>query len=447
MFHRLPKLDQSKDALTACYGYGGAPKQRSAELYAGRTLDWRVLAFGRAARQGIHLADLAQALLEADPAELTTSEARIEYTWFLFSQKAWPQLKACVEGVAEPGVLPAHIADLYFLTFYRLQAPRFLGRRDSAGFARDAETCLGFLARFWPAERLRLELFQAIVENSIGDRMRAREAMVRLSPQVDLVVALGAARCVLPHPVVSREPVQSIDIHAANSSAATLLSVDRAYFERYGRHFLVNHARSNPGRAVHFHCVGFDPVPHLRAWNSPVPTGHTIDETDIAGLPHLGRIGYFSCARYRFLREYLGPYQDVLVSDIDGVLMRDASRLVAERQAADVLLQTTIMQPDRRLINMPWAAIPAPATLVKRTPGGLRFADYMRSYIEENLARTRRGEGQFWYTDQVALYYAWHDLHDEVAFEPYGHPMYRQGGDWTLFSGDDAKLRYLVESR
>lgn len=48
-----------------------------------------------------------------------------------------------------------------------------------------------------------------------------------------------------------------------------------------------------------------------------------------------------------------------------------------------------------------------------------------------------------WFADQCALFYAYVDLKDQVAFENCDKVLYNQGRNWNLFSGEAAKKKYI----
>lgn len=143
---------------------------------------------------------------------------------------------------------------------------------------------------------------------------------------------------------------------------------------------------------------------------------------------------------------YLDSYHDILISDADGSVDLSASDLLAELPEADVVIKSEILRPGHAVFNLPWATIPAAANMVRRTAGGRLFAQYLQDYLAEIFASAHRKERPMWFADQCALFYAYVDLKDQVAFRNCDKVLYNQGRNWALFSGEAAKRKYIEKT-
>lgn len=443
MFARwFTSLDQSLEAMVGRYA---AAKTIRHDVPRFRSHDARMLFLAKESAKGSLFKNLSEEIRSDGHAELKKPHAIIEFAWLMFFLKDWKQLAAAILETAPRHPLPGHMADLYFLAAYRLDWETLAQGVDRDGFEDRVSQAITLIRKHWPAESRRAELFSALLQNSLGERQAARDRIIRFSPELDLIPPLAAAKATLPKP--ARDTTAwPLEIRGASGKRATLLSVDQTYYERYAVPFLAIHRATNPNRCVHFHCVGFDPRTLDGVVDIDETIGFTIDRTDITGLGPRDRQGYYACARLMHAIAYLDIYDDILISDADGSVNLSASEVLAERAEADVVIKSKILRPGHAVFNLPWATIPAAANMVRHTAGGRLFAQYLRDYLAEILVSAHRKERPMWFADQCALFYAYVDLKDQVAFGNCDKVLYNQGRNWALFSGETTKKKYIEKA-
>lgn len=96
-----------------------------------------------------------------------------------------------------------------------------------------------------------------------------------------------------------------------------------------------------------------------------------------------------------------------------------------------------------RLYRLPWEAIAAGIFMARATDGGMAFAQAVRGYLMDVMERALSLGKPFWYADQAALYYCWHDRKDEIEASRFRKPAFKQVGSWKLFQGDEERIRFL----
>lgn len=443
MFARwFPLLDQAMDAMVDRYK---TAKSIRHDVPLFKSHDERILFLAKQGTKGFFFKELAEEIRRDGHAKLKSTRAIVEYAWFLFLLADWKSLIAVIHQMAPERPLPSHLADFYFLAAYRSNREHIVKGTDPVSFEAVVLEAIHFIEVFWPAERRRIDVFHAILQSSLGHWQEAREKIARSSAGLELIPPLAAAKSVLP--VLPPRDTFSwpLEIIPAKRNRATLVSVDRNYYATYSRAFRTIHAATNPDRSVHFHCVGFDP----REFDNPElddSTGFTIDRTDISGLLPRDKQGYYACARLLHAVAYLGIYDSILISDIDGSVDRSVSDACAELPMADVIITSRILQPDRTLFNMPWSVIPAGANVVRNSAGGIAFAQYLRDYLAWIFAGARKGERPMWFADQCALFYAYVDLKQNVNFRNFDKHFYSQGMDWSPFSSTETKVRHIEDA-
>lgn len=440
MFARwFTSLDQGLEAMVGRYT---AAKTIRHDVPHFRSHDARMLFLAKESAKGSLLKELAEEIRSDGHVGLRKRQAVIEFVWLMFFLKDWKRLAAAIRETAPRHRFPGHMADLYFLATYRLNWETIAKGADRDGFENIVSEAIAFIRKHWPTEPRRAELFSAFLQNSLGEREIARERIIRFSPELEFIPPLAAAKATLPKP--ARDTTAwPLEIRAANRKRATLLSVDQTYYERYAASFLAIHTATNPDRCVHFHCVGFDPRTLDGIVDIDEAIGFTIDRTDISGLGPRDRQGYYACARLMHAITYLDSYHDILISDADGSVDLSASDLLAELPEADVVIKSKILRPGNAVFNLPWATIPAAANMVRQTAGGRLFTQYLRDYLAEIFASAHRKERPMWFADQCALFYAYVDLKDQVAFRNCDKVLYNQGRNWALFSGEVTKRKYI----
>lgn len=440
---------QTLEGLTACYK-GGSWRARQVihGAFESRSPAWRVAAFGAAVRRSIHLIDVPDSLLGANlatPAQLPTTALKVEYVWFLFSQRAWKDILAFV-GQTEPHdrlAFPGHVADIYFLAFVRSQVDRIAQGVDVDGFRQKASEILTFIRISWPDMLARQDLYGAIVRHIQGDIADARAELAKVVGG-PFIGPLEAAGHVLPAGGMRANPeADHLSIYPSDRRAVSLVSLDRGYFDQFAHAAAARYVETNRENGLHFHCVGFDPSNEIRAWSLPISVGVTVDSRDISTLTANQRVGYFAGARYLHLPHYLPHYDAIHVCDIDGFVTRDIRTVEHEMGSADVGLSSRVLDPGRRLARMPWEAIAAGSLLIRSTAGGALFADAVAAYLAEALDRALKRGRPFWYADQNALFYSWYDLKDRVQFMRLQPPVFRQENSWALFEEIDQKLEFI----
>lgn len=439
MFARwFPALDQGLEAMVSRYA---AAKSTRHEVPRFRSHDARILFLAKESLKGFFYKDLSEEIRRDGHANLRNPRSVVEFAWLMFFLKDWKQLATVIREKAPRHTFPGHMADLYFLAAYRLNWETIAQGLDYDGFKGRVSEVIDFIRNHWPAEARRAALFSALLQNSLGERQDARERIIRFSTGLDLIPPLAAAKATLPKP--ARDMTSwALEIEPSSRKRATLLSVDKAYYERYAAPFLAIHNATNPDRCVHFHCVGFDP----RTVNSvsiDETIGFTIDRTDVSTLSQRDRQGYYACARLMHAVAYLDIYDDILISDADGSVELSASDALAELPGAEVVIKSKILRPGHTVFNLPWATVPAAANMIRQSAGGRLFAQYLRDYLAEILASAHRKERPMWFADQCALFYAYADLKDQVAFRNCDKVLYNQGRNWALFSGEAAKQKHI----
>lgn len=444
--------EQTIEDLAACYKGGTWPASEILHgAFEDRPVAWRVAAFGAAARRRIHLVELRDALLSQDiaPDDLPSAQLRTEYLWFLFSQRAWTLITRFVDGmtVAQRGDLEPHIADIYFLAFYRLQIDRVMAGADHEGFLADAQRVLAVVEAAWASATERLAAYQAMIEHIRGNFDVARAAFTGTG-LVDLIPPLAALRNVFGQGAAGRPTERpEIVIRSSQRRITTLVSLDRVYFDRFARAFAERYDQLNRANGLHFHCVGFDPQEEIDSWGLPVSIGVSVDLRAVSGLQPLERAGYYAAARYVYLPDYLHRYEAVYIADADGLVLRDIATIETDLEAADVAMATRNLEPNRTLFRLPWESISAGSLFVRSTPAGKLFGTAVSSYLQTAVDRALSEAAPLWFADQNALFYTSYDLRNEVRFQRFRKAAFAQEYAWTLFESLDAKAEFIKRSK
>jgi len=440
--------DQTFESLTACYRGGTWPASQDAGgTFLDRPAAWRIAAFGTAARRRIHLVELRDALMAEQtitPDDLPTPQLRTEYVWFLFSQRAWAPIVSFMESMDDQarGELQPHVADIYFLSFYRLQIDRIMTGEDRDGFFAEARHVLALLESSWSKASEHLAAYQAMVDHISGDFDGARARFTGIGAG-DFVSPLSALRTVLRDPSTYSRDAFNLVIRPAKQRRTTLISLDRIYFDRFARAFAERYSQNNRDSGLHFHCVGFDPGDEMQAWDLPVAIGVSVDTFDVSRLEPLDRAGYYAAARYIHLPEYLRLYEAIYIADADGLVLRDIATIESDLGAADVAFATRVLEKQRRLFRLPWESISAGSLFIRSTTGGRRFSEALAGYLQESVAGTFADGTPLWFADQNAIFYTWCDLRQEARFERFHRAAFAQELTWTLFESLDAKAEFI----
>lgn len=435
----FPSLDQSLEVMVGRYATAKAIRH---EIPHFKSADARVLFLAKESSRGNFFKELSDEVRREGHKGLKKPKAIIEFAWLMFFLKDWKKLADAIRDTAPLHKFPKHIADLYFLSAYRLNWKIIAEGVDYDGFENIISDAITFVRKYWPSESRRADLFSTLLQNSLGERLAARDMIMRLSGELELIPPLAAAKATLFEP--ERDTTSwPLEIVRANKSRATLVSIDQTYYERYASTFIAIHAVTNPDRSIHFHCVGFDPRTLSGAVDINETIGFTIDRTDLTNLSQRDRIGYYACARLMHAIAYLDIYTDILISDADGSVDLSASEVLAELAEADVVIKSKVLRPGHVVFNLPWSTIPAAANLVRDTQGGRLFAQYLRDYLAKIFILAQGKKSPMWFADQCALFYAYVDLKDQIAFKNCDKVLYNQGRNWALFAGEASKKTYI----
>ncbi len=444
MFKRwFNTLNQGLEAMVARYAIAKTIKHEMPQF---RSHDERIIFLAKEAISGYFFKDLSEKIRNDGYGKINSTLAVVEFAWLMFSLKDWEKLSAVIRDKAPHHDFPGYMADLYFLSIYRLNWEPIARGLDHTGFSKTAFEAIEFIRKYWKKESDRLALFSALLQNSLGNRQEARDSIIRFSKMLELIPPLAGAKATLPKPASPNAISWPLDIVRSTRKRATLVSIDRIYYERYAAPFLAIHSVTNPDRCIHFHCIGFDPRDLNETVEIDDTIGFTIDHTDLSDLSARDKRGYYACARLMHAIAYLDIYDDILISDIDGSIELSASDVLTELGSADVIIKSKIMQPDRTLFNLPWATIPAGANIVCKSAGGVLFAQYLRDYLSEIFKAACKKERPMWFADQCALFYGYLDLRDQVEFRNCDRILYNQGRDWSPFSSEAVKGQYIEKA-
>jgi hypothetical protein len=442
----MSALDQDMSALVECCSNTDVPAFTDSSLDVQRPFAEQILTFGTATRRGIHMPALRQYLLENVPAAASSAmtwQSLTELFWFLFSQKAWEQIDWLSKTVDLRG-LPDHIADLCFLAFYRMQKDRLMRGRGVLDFEREAGIVRKRLVDGWPDAGMRHEAYAAMLLHVTGATEEARRIFSPLDGSIFIEPFAGISSVLMHSHGLVRPDGASLEIIPCRARHVTLLSLDKAYFEKYAFLAARRYARTNSANGLHFHCVGFDPREAIAGWGLPVAIGVTIDREDLQALGPRQQRGYFAGARFLHLSRYVDLYQSVFVADVDGHVSRDVAVMAEEHRDADVVLTTKLLDPDREITRLPWEAVSAGSLLVHATDGGRRFARQLGAYLHAVVQNGKSLGRPIWYADQTALFYCWHDAPGDIRFATFTKFAFVQRGSWQLFEGERERLQFLA---
>lgn len=442
----MSALKQDMSTLVDCYSNTDVPAFTDSSLEVHRSFSDQVLTFGAATRRGVHMPVLRQYLLEnvtAAPSAAMTPQSLTELFWFLFSQKAWEQIDWLSKTV-DLKCLPDHIADLCFLAFYRMQKDRLMSGKGALDFKRDGDVVRKRLIEGWPNAGMRHEAYEAMLLHVTGATNEARRIFSALDGTIFIEPFAGISSVLMPADVRACPDGASLEIVPCQAKHVTLLSLDRSYFEKYAFLAARRYARTNSSNGLHFHCVGFDPRETIAGWGLPVSIGVTIDREDLHALGSRQQRGYFAGARFLHLSRYVGLYESVFVADVDGHVSRDVAQMAEEHQDADIVVTTKVLDRDREITRLPWEAVSAGSLLARATHGGERFARQLGAYLHAVIQNGKAFGRPIWYADQTALFYCWHDAHDDIRFSTFTKFAFVQRGSWQLFEGERERLQFLA---
>lgn len=442
----MTALDQDMSTLVGCYSNTEVPVSIDSSLDAHRAFVDQILTFGAATRRGIHMPMLRQYLLEkvtAASSPAMTAQSLTELFWFLFSQKAWDKID-WLSRTVELGGLPEHVADLCFLAFYRMQKDRLMSGKGATDFKRDADAIRKRLADAWPDARMRHDAYAAMARHVTGATDEGRRMFATLDGSIFIEPFAGIASVLMPADVTAGPDGTALEIVPCRAEHVTLISLDRAYFEKFAFLAARRYARTNPANGLHFHCVGFDPREAIAGWKLPVPIGVTVDREDLHMLGLRQQRGYFAGARFLHLSRYVDLYRSVFVADVDGHVARDVAMMAEEHRDTDIVLTTKLLDRSRDMTRLPWEAVSAGSLLVHATAGGREFAKRLGAYLHTVVHNSKTLDHPIWYADQTALFYCWCDAPGHIRFSTFTKFAFVQRGSWQLFEGERERLEFLA---
>lgn len=436
-------LDQGLEAMVSRYTAATTIRHDVPHF---RSHDARMLFLAKEGAKGSFFKELSEEIRRNGHSQLKDRRAIVEFAWLMFVLKDWRRLASVIRDKAPRHALPAHIADLYFLSAYRLNQDYLSKGVDAVAFRKSVSQFINFIKENWPTEEKRIELFSAILNNSMGEWVESRKEISLFSAGIDLIPPLAAAKSTIESAIFGDLADFNFECSPAKRSSATIVSVDRSYFERFAESFLTLHKLSNPDRAVHFHCVGFDPREIENGIEINDAVGYTIDGTDISRLEKRDKRGYYACARLIHSLHYLKLYENIHISDIDGSISKNITSILDDNKEYDVILTSKVAREDVVLFNMPWSSVNAASNIIRRSKGGELFANYLNRYLTIILKDAQKKQRPMWFSDQCALFYAYIDLRKSVSFFSYKEHIYDQSRDWSHVSSLDAKEAHMANA-
>lgn len=439
----FPPLDQGLEAMVSRY-MAATTIRHDVPRFSSH--DARMLFLAKEGAKGFFFKELSEEIRRDGHAQLKDRRAIVEFAWLMFVLKDWRRLASVIRDKAPRHALPAHIADLYFLSAYRLNQDYLSKGVDAVSFEKSVSQFIHFIKENWPEEENRADLFSAILNNSMGEWVESRKEISLFSAGLDLIPPLAAAKSTIESAIFEDLTNFNFECSPAKCSYATIVSVDKSYYERFSENFLILHNLSNPDRAVHFHCVGFDPREIHNGIETNSAIGYTIDATDISHLEKRDKRGYYACARLIHSIQYLKLYENIHVSDIDGSISKNITSILDDNREYDVILTSKVAREDVSLFNMPWFSVNAASNIIRRGMGGELFANYLNRYITTILKGTEMKQRPMWFADQCALFYAYVDLRERVSFLSYKESIYNQSQDWSPLSNLESKEAHMANA-
>ncbi|PCI59307.1 MAG: hypothetical protein COB37_11725 [Kordiimonadales bacterium] len=243
-----------------------------------------------------------------------------------------------------------------------------------------------------------------------------------------------------PHPSYAHRK-RHLDIqmtHADTGRAALLVSTDQTYFERYAEKLIESFGFWNEGAIIHFHCVNFSPCPDLLARYETIHKvllNFTVDsQPTILPASEIFK-GYCAGARYLFLPDYLLHYRKVIVSDIDGLIVKNIDGLWRGDKHA-ILLSTKLLDKGQLYGRLIWESIAAGSFGITDSPDNRDFALKVSHYLCQQLDLSEDQNLSYFFTDQIGLMLSYLGSRNTCIFEKGGAP-FTQGLGWGF--NDDGK--------
>lgn len=360
-----------------------------------------------------------------------------EYCLFLFSEKDWSSLAdilidsdfaTMLRGDAAQAAM---MGDLAFLSAHRLR------QKGKADLARLANAAGNWKQVIGQDQRRVHEACIAFLDGEIEwGRGLIQQSVLQYRPHF----ALSGLRTVFDfQPDAAPAPSGGIDLIRRSSKRVVLLvSVDKSYFDLFAMRFQQTAFRASSSVGVHFHCIGFTPdtaaMPEECGFSAERFGGNTVVR---ASDDALRKRAYYAVARYIHLEHFLGLYDAVRVSDVDGEVYPRAGDAITH----PVILHSFV---ERNLgLRLPTEMVSAGNVSLRACEKGTAFAAYVRQYILQGFAS---GLDPLWYLDQSALFSAWADLKDSGSVMTDMRPFFTQKGDWSLAKGLSDKLEGVTKN-
>lgn len=369
-------------------------------------------------------------LVQLKPLGPSGMRARDRFEWclFLFSEKDWSALsQSLVHLHVKELPLGKHrniIIDLAWLCKHRL---RLKGKNENVS------TMEYWLKKSLPyTSSMQIELLSSfekfIEDHPDGDRHDIIRAAQGYTPYFSLAsVSTLYSR---DAPFEQGNIIPHRWVRSSVNEKVVSVGVDRNYYELYFNSFLKCVEETAPDIGVHLCAVDFEP----NLEDLPAKVGISmVSIPQELELSLLSRRAFFASARYFSLYDCLSQYQQVHVSDIDGIIVNN----ISEDFTASVTLHSSVKTS--KLGKLPFERVSAASVSVKRCDEGLEFAKYVKSYLQYGFQSSDQYK---WYIDQNALFAAWQDLNDKISIETDRLSFFRQAKSWKLAGGIQDKIDY-----
>jgi hypothetical protein len=361
-----------------------------------------------------------------------TDRDRFEWCLFLFAEKDWPALAACLEGLSLRG-LPQKkrqkvLFDLAWLCKYRLllkgktQHAALIAKWLYENQTKIPRAQLALLQAF--------DRFRAMHPN--GDQHEIVEAAKKYTPHF----ALAAVRTLysMDVPFGKAPTIPHNWIRSSEQLVVVSIAMDVKYFEKYFRRFEAQLLKVAPEIGLHLCAVDFIPEPDALSTK--------IGLSSMSLPQHLrssqsSRAAFFASARYLNLHDCLEHYQQVHVTDVDGLVTPEILRPLTSA----VTLHSKIQNAP--IARLPFDRVSAAGVSVRRSTDAFRFAGYLRSYLQYGFEHSQNGH---WYIDQNALFSGWREFKDSFTFETDRPIFFRQASNWQLAGGVQAKIDFQTQN-
>ena len=445
--------DQSIAALQKCYTYAGAPASVEADPREGAPLERKLLHYGAMARRRVFCSALHEEL-----ASLTVRQALAaflhavslrEFIWFSFGQKNWQMLHDIMAQAADDPLRDTgpEVWDLFLVACLQRDPRGFTVKTHADSLIRRVDHLCKRHRDLWPGSALRTPLYDALRAHMTGEIGPARLAIAGIQGKDALCGPIRAAATVLaPEARPDADQGQLEIVRLATARNALILSCDERYFRLYFKAFAQSFFKASdadPTWSIHLHCIGFDPRGHPELDDFGASIGITLDRVEVPVSPANWRAAYCASARYLFVPLYMDHYENLMISDIDGIFRDRFDPSWFDTDQNDVVLSSSVfLSPMKQVNPLPWNAFAAGCTLFNPTAPARAFGSALSGYLAA-IFQNDRFVGSPWFADQNALFYSVHDVQDRLKFNRFDRIPFTQSMDWRQFKGTEAKKRFL----